>query len=82
MRRLHLRTSQSGLDRPVRAGTARKRPGSGERPAGVLGPAAYRGSYGSAPPGACGAAGRSTALSAMQRFSARRLLAAFSLAPR
>jgi hypothetical protein len=54
----------------------------GERPAGVLGPAAIRGSYGSAPSGAYGAAGRSTALPAMQRPRARRLLAAFILAPR
>jgi hypothetical protein len=35
---------------------------------GVLGPAAFRGSYGSAPPGALGAAGRSTARPAVQRF--------------
>jgi hypothetical protein len=56
--------------------------GNGERPAGVLGPAAFRGSYGSAPAGACGAAGRSTALPAMQHLKARRLLAAFFLAPR
>ncbi len=61
---------------------APQRPLCGERPAGVLGPAACCGSYGSAPSGACGAAGRSSALPAMQRLTARRLLAASIFAPR
>jgi hypothetical protein len=40
----------------------------GDQPAGVLGPAAFRGSYGSAPSGACGAGGCSSALPAVQRL--------------
>ena len=40
----------------------------GDQPAGVLGPAAFRGSYGSAPSGACGAGGCSSAFPAVQRL--------------
>ena len=39
----------------------------------MLGPAAFRGSYGSAPPGAYDAAGRSTARPAVQRPSRSRV---------
>ena len=53
-----------------------------DRPARTLLAHLGKDGYGSAPSGACGAAGRSTALPAMQRRKARRLLAAFSLAPR